>query len=178
MRKELENKSKLLSLVLRHKPQTIGLELDENGWASINQIITNSNITLPELLEIVETNEKKRFTLSPDSTMIQATQGHTIEVNLKLEKAIPTRTLYHGSKAQFLESIKKKGLDKGKRNHVHLSANIETAKEVANRRKGANVLFTVNCMAMYRDSIPFYKSENGVWLTDHVLPKYLTYQYF
>lgn len=178
MRPELEEKSKFLSLLLRHKPQVAGIKLDDNGWANVSQILTNTNITLNELIEIVDTNDKKRFAVDDDWKKIRASQGHTLKVDLKLKRANPPEILYHGTQTKNLESIKKKGLDKGNRNHVHLSDNIDTAKTVAGRRKGQNVLFEIKAWHMTQDGHAFFKSENGVWLIEHVPSKYLTYKYF
>lgn len=177
MRKELVDKSKFLSLILRHKPEKANIILDGEGWASVKEILTNTDITLPELLEIVDTNEKKRFTFNQDKTLIQAAQGHSIAVDVKLKKTYPPSRLYHGSKTQFLASIKKYGLTKGTRNHVHLSMDETTAKDVASRRKGQSVLFTVDTQAMAADRFDFFLSENKVYLTEAVPAKYLTYKY-
>jgi putative RNA 2'-phosphotransferase len=177
MRKELESKSKYLSMLLRHKPEQANLTMDADGWVAISQLITNTDITLLELKEIVDTNEKKRFVVNTDYTKIRAAQGHSIEVDLKLSKKYPPHVLYHGTKTQFLDSIRKKGITKQNRNHVHLSKDIETAKDVASRRKGQSVLLIIDAYKMSHDSFRFYKSENGVWLTDEVPPKYFTYKY-
>lgn len=177
MREELVNKSKLLSLILRHKPQTVGLKLDANGWAKVSDIITNTNITLAELLEIVKDNDKQRFALNESGTLIRASQGHSIPVELNLRRAYPGSVLYHGTKTQFLDSIRKKGLQKQNRSHVHLSSNEETAIEVANRRKGKSVLLIINTHQMRIDGIEFFQSDNKVWLVNEVLPRYITYKY-
>jgi putative RNA 2'-phosphotransferase len=175
--KEIKNKSKLLSLVLRHSPETIGITLDENGWTNVKELITQCNIhncPLDEtILEyIVENNDKKRFTFNDDKLKIRANQGHSIDVELNLAEMKPIGFLYHGTVDKFIESIKKSGLKKMKRQHVHLSKDKETAEKVALRR-GIPIILTIHAKQMHEDGVKFYVSENGVWLTDFVDPKYL-----
>lgn len=171
MRKELVEKSRFLSLVLRHKPERAGIILDKNGWTSIEDLLEKTAITRQELLEIVETNDKKRFAIEGDK--IRAEQGHSIEVDLELKQEIPPLVLYHGTKCDYLGSIMSKGLVKGDRTHVHLSLLMSTAREVADRRKGKSAILQVDCKNMFRDGYRFYKSGNNVWLTLEVPPKYL-----
>lgn len=122
--------SKFLSLVLRHSPETIGLKLDENGWADVEELIakcsTNGNSLNQELLDyVVENNDKKRFAFNEDKTKIRASQGHSISVELNLNETEPSEFLYHGTVEKFLENIKKEGLQKMSRQHVHLSKDRE-----------------------------------------------------
>ena len=169
--------SKFLSLVLRHKPETIGLVLDINGWADTNELIEKfSNhdlkLTIDELKLIVENNDKKRFVLSEDFSRIRANQGHSVEVDLQLKEAAPPDELYHGTAAKNIETIKIQGLLKGSRHHVHLSTDIETARKVG-MRYGKPVILIVDAKQMNKDGYKFFFSENAVWLTEFVLPKYI-----
>jgi len=172
--------SKMLSLVLRHKPEAIGISLDKNGWANVNELIEKLNtkrelkLNLAILEHIVETNNKKRFIFNEDKTKIRANQGHSIEVELNLKETVPPVTLYHGTSSRFTSSILKTGLEKRNRNHVHLSFDIETAKKVGLRHGGTLVIFKVNCKQMLADGFKFYLSENKVWLTERVPAKYLS----
>lgn len=171
--------SKFLSLVLRHSPETIGLKLDENGWADVKELIEKCNKKGErldaELLDyVVENNDKKRFAFNEDKTKIRASQGHSISVELDLAEAEPLEYLYHGTVAKFMESIRKEGLKKMSRQHVHLSKDKETATKVASRR-GVPQILTVRSGAMYRDGFKFYLSENNVWLTDEVPAKYIEF---
>ncbi|MCV9932011.1 RNA 2'-phosphotransferase [Flavobacterium sp. LS1R47] len=171
--------SKFLSLVLRHSPETINLKLDENGWADVEELITkcskNGNTLDSELLDyVVENNDKKRFAFNEDKTKIRASQGHSISVDLKLDEAEPSEFLYHGTVGKFMESIKKEGLQKMSRQHVHLSQDRETAIKVGGRR-GAPQILSVRSGAMHRDGFKFYLSENNVWLTDAVPAKYIEF---
>jgi putative RNA 2'-phosphotransferase len=177
MEKQLKHISKLLSLVLRHQPEAIGISLNENGWADVPELIkkinaTGNTIDFALLQTVVDTNDKKRFIFNEDKTMIRANQGHSIEVELDLKEVAPPDFLYHGTVLKFLEAIKKDGLKKMSRQHVHLSKEAQTATIVASRR-GAPVILTVNAMVMHTEGFKFYLSENGVWLTNEVPAKYI-----
>lgn len=172
--------SKFLSLVLRHKPEIIGISLDKNGWADVKELIEKSNskknigLTLSILEYVVENNNKKRFIFNEDKTKIRANQGHSIEVELNLKEVMPPVILYHGTSDRFKDSILRTGLDKRNRNHVHLSADMETAQKVGTRHGGKLIIFKVDCKQMIADGYKFYLSENKVWLTDQVPVKYLS----
>jgi putative RNA 2'-phosphotransferase len=169
--------SKFLSLTLRHQPEKIGLRLSESGWASVGQLIEASRragieFTLEELQNVVDNNDKKRFSLSDDRLWIRANQGHSVEVELGYSPTVPPEILYHGTAERFLTSIKQQGLIKGKRHHVHLSADAGVAAAVG-RRHGRPVVLTVAAGRMNRDGFVFYFSANGVWLTEHAPVRYL-----
>ena len=177
MRKELIKASKFLSLVLRHAPEKIGLTLDKEGWADVNDLISKVSakgeiLNLGSLKEIVAENNKKRFTFSDDGKRIRANQGHSINVNLGLKSIQPPSVLYHGTVGHFLSGIREKGLVKGERNHVHLSATIKVALEVGKRRGKPIVLF-IESGKMYDQGYKFYLSKNLVWLTDHVPSEFI-----
>ncbi len=172
--------SKFLSLVLRHKPETIGLALDENGWAETDFLITAMQkagyaIDLDILKEIVASSDKQRFKFKGDFTQIRANQGHSIEVDLKFEARIPPEVLYHGTATKNLESIKQHGLLKQSRHHVHLSADAEKARTVG-MRYGKPVVLKIEAQKMFNDGITFYQSYNGVWLTEFVDARYIKFE--
>ncbi|MGZ5248244.1 MAG: RNA 2'-phosphotransferase [Flavitalea sp.] len=176
--KEAVRISRFLSLVLRHKPEQIGLELDSSGWADVNLLIQKCNqsdipLSLEVLKHIVETNSKKRFAFNAQQNKIRASQGHSIEVSLELKPVKPPEILYHGTAERFVPSILQAGLMKQQRQHVHLSQTIETALDVG-LRHGKPVVFEVLSREMYEDKFEFYRSENGIWLTKSVPAKYLT----
>ncbi|NML58262.1 RNA 2'-phosphotransferase [Chryseobacterium cheonjiense] len=171
--------SKFLSLVLRHQPEIITLNLDENGWADVEELqekCANNNIlfTLEELDEMVETNDKKRFIFNEDKTKIRANQGHSIDIDLALKSQQPPEFLYHGTAQTNVESILEKGIEKRNRQHVHLSSKKDTAEKVG-MRHGKPVLLTIMTGKMHEDGILFYLSENNVWLTEFVHPQYIQY---
>lgn len=170
--------SKFLSLILRHQPEAIHLELDENGWADIEELREKSarnkiNFTLEELDEVVETNNKKRFAFNEDKTKIRANQGHSIDVDLALTPQQPPEYLYHGTAEINIPSILEKGIEKRSRQHVHLSSDKETATKVG-MRHGKPVILTIRTGLMFQEGIEFYLSENRVWLTDFVDAKYIS----
>lgn len=175
--KENIKTSKFLSLVLRHQPELIGLELDENGWTDVNDLIIKTTehgikLDFDTLQHIVSTNSKKRFSLNGDLNKIRANQGHSIEVDLGYVVQIPPEILYHGTAIQNVESILQLGIEKRGRHHVHLSYDIETAIKVG-QRHGKVFIFEVDAGQMHKDNFQFYKSENGVWLTNNVPAGYL-----
>jgi len=177
--KQKKTISKFLSLILRHRPETIGLRLDSNGWADVEELISKSEghnqpFSKADLEEIVSTNDKQRFIFNESNTKIRANQGHSIEVELNLQSQVPPELLYHGTVEKFLVSIKTEGLQKMSRQHVHLSKDIETAKKVGTRR-GEPIILNVSSAAMFKDGYIFYLSENGVWLTDNVPPVYINF---
>jgi putative RNA 2'-phosphotransferase len=175
--KDKKHTSKFLSLVLRHRPELIGLPLDANGWADVATLIKAAatkdvHFTQAELEEIVATNDKKRFIFSADNVQIRANQGHSVEVDLGLQPQAPPALLYHGTVDKFMDSIMAQGLQKMERHQVHLSSNRATAEQVGGRR-GQPVLLTVQAGLMQQDGFVFYQSENEVWLTDEVPPQYI-----
>ncbi|MCU7937554.1 MAG: RNA 2'-phosphotransferase [Candidatus Thiodiazotropha sp. (ex Dulcina madagascariensis)] len=166
--------SKFLSFVLRHKPEAIGLVLDEQGWAYIDELINKANqsgevaaLDRSLIQQVVDTNDKKRFVISEDRQRIRAAQGHSIDVDLQLKPATPPEFLYHGTATRFLDSILKEGLKPQQRQYVHLSKDIETATAVG-QRYGKPVILKVKALFMYEQGFTFYLSVNGVWLTERV----------
>ncbi|WP_284462644.1 RNA 2'-phosphotransferase [Chryseobacterium sp.] len=175
---EIKKISKFLSLILRHQPESIGLNLDENGWADVEELRTKSakkrmHFTLEELDEVVETNNKKRFAFNDDKTKIRASQGHSIDIDLALEALQPPEFLYHGTAETNISSILEKGIEKINRQHVHLSADKETATKVG-MRHGKPIILTIRTGKMHEDGLFFYQSANGVWLTEFVDSKYIS----
>lgn len=171
--------SKFLSYVLRHRPDSIGITLDPEGWVEVDTLLeacaTNGRaISRAQLEEVVATNNKKRFAFNEDGTRIRASQGHSVDVDLAYEPATPPEILYHGTVDRFLDSIREQGLIRGSRHHVHLSHEIGTAQNVGSRR-GRPVVLRVRAGDMHRKGIPFFCSANGVWLTEHVPPEHIDF---
>ncbi|MCR4686011.1 MAG: RNA 2'-phosphotransferase [Lachnospiraceae bacterium] len=172
-----EQIGKYLSLILRHKPETIGIELDSHGWASVDELIDGVKKTYPEisfafLEEIVSSDNKQRYSFNDDKTKIRANQGHSIGVDLELKPVCPPDILYHGTGEKYVNSIDSEGLIKKSRQYVHLSADIDIAKKVGIRH-GKPVIYLIDSKKMYEDGYRFYLSENGVWLTNDVPVQYL-----
>ncbi len=171
--------SKLLSFVLRHRPDSIGLSLDEAGWVEVDELLRRAAahgvpMTRDELAAVVRRSDKQRFALSEGGDRIRASQGHSISVALGYSPAHPPATLYHGTVARFLAAIREGGLRRQKRTHVHLSAKREAAVDVGARR-GAPVILEVRAAQMAAAGHLFYLTPNQVWLTEHVPPGYLVF---
>lgn len=174
----LTRASKLLSLVLRHDPDSIGVVMDPAGWVGVDDLVAatagrNRPLTFELIEQVVATSDKQRFALSSDGRRIRANQGHSIEVDLGLDPVEPPPLLHHGTATRFLDSILAEGLRPGQRRHVHLSADRATATEVG-ARHGRPVVLDVDAGAMHQSGIVFHRSANGVWLTDAVAPQYLS----
>ena len=172
----LTDTSRFISLILRHKPEVIGITLDEHGWANVDELITGISKTRPmdmEILEeIVQTDNKQRYSFNEDKTLIRANQGHSIPVDVELPLAEPPEYLWHGTGEKYVSSIDAQGLIPKSRLYVHLSADEVTAKKVGSRH-GRPVIYRVATGQMYRNGIEFRLSVNGVWLVDAVPVQYL-----
>jgi putative RNA 2'-phosphotransferase len=171
--------SKFLSLVLRHKPEKIGITLDPKGWVSVSRLLEaleahGLSLTPDKLREVVGENDKQRFAFSPDGLSIRASQGHSVKVELGYEPSQPPPTLYHGTAKRVLPSIKQQGLLRGSRHHVHLSEQERTAFAVGSRY-GRPVILSIASGAMHADGHAFFRAANGVWLTEQVLARYITF---
>lgn len=171
--------SRFLSMILRHKPEVIGITLDEHGWASVSELIEGVSRTrtfnMQILEQIVAEDEKQRYSFNEDKTLIRANQGHSIPVDVELEKVVPPEILYHGTGEKYTESIDVQGLIPKSRLYVHLSGDPETARKVGSRH-GNPVIYIVKAGEMHRDGGLFFRSVNGIWLTEKVPVRYLEKQ--
>lgn len=172
----LTDTSRFISLILRHRPDTIGITLDEHGWANVEELISGISktqpITMEILEEIVSTDNKQRYSFNEDKTLIRANQGHSIPVDVELEAITPPPVLYHGTGEKYVASIDAEGLIPKSRLYVHLSADAETANTVG-ARHGKPVVYIINAKQMHNDGYVFFRSVNGVWLTKSVPVLYL-----
>jgi len=178
MTKDLKHISKFMSLVLRHQPEEIGLQLDENGWANAKELVQKMNakgirVDIEIIKKVVERNDKKRFAFNEDKTMVRASQGHSIDIDLALTAAEPPELLYHGTGEKNVAAILNEGIQKMNRQHVHLSKDKTTAINVGTRH-GKPIVLTIRSGEMYKDGVLFYLSANGVWLTDFIEAKYIS----
>lgn len=168
--------SRFMSLILRHKPETIGISLDEHGWANVDELIEGiaktREFNMDILEEVVKTDNKQRYSFNEDKTLIRANQGYSIPVDVELDEVEPPAELWHGTGEKYVESIEKMGLIPKSRLYVHLSKDSDTATNVG-RRHGKPVLYTVKTGDMFKDGYKFFLSKNGVWLTKEVPVKYL-----
>lgn len=175
--RDLNQLSKHLSCILRHKPEIVGICLDEHGWADVDELLVGMRSAGQEidrdiLEEIVRTDNKQRYSFDESKMLIRANQGHSIPVDVELEEMKPPEYLYHGTADRFLESIREKGLLPMSRLYVHLSEEQETALLVG-RRHGRPVVLKISSGDMYRAGHRFYRSQNGVWLTKRVDVEYI-----
>lgn len=169
--------SKYLSKHLRHQPERLGLMLAPGGWVEVDHLLAvcarhQFSISREELSEVVALNDKQRFSFDETGTLIRANQGHSVPVDLQLEPTMPPDVLYHGTGQRSVEAIRREGLRKMSRHHVHLSPDVETAVKVG-RRHGLPVVFRIDAAGMRQAGHVFYCSDNGVWLVDSVPPAYL-----
>lgn len=168
---------KFISLILRHKPEVIGITLDSHGYADVNELINGINksgkeIDMITLERIVRDNNKKRYSFNKDKTKIRANQGHSLNIDVELKIADPPKVLYHGTAERFLESIKEKGILKQSRQYVHLSQDKETAINVG-KRHGKPIVLAIDAEKMKNEGCIFYLSENNVWLCNDISWKYV-----
>lgn len=171
--------SKFLSLVLRHRPEKIGITLSESGWVAVDELIQKLNafgkrLSHVELETVVRENDKQRFEFSDDGGNIRASQGHSIDVDLGYQPATPPKLLHHGTPTQFVDSIKLEGLTKQKRHHVHLHTDADLATSVGQRR-GKPVLLRIHAKRMSEAGYAFFVTPNQVWLTDHVPAEFIEF---
>lgn len=168
--------SKRMSLALRHDPGRFGLTLGPAGWVAVDDFLTALAIGREDFDTVVALDDKQRFAVARTAggvESVRANQGHSVPVELGLERAEPPAELFHGTSTDALTSIRATGLHRGKRHHVHLSPDAATAHRVGSRRRGAVAILAVDTAAMARDGHVFYRSANGVWLVDAVPAHYL-----
>lgn len=175
--KDQKKTSKFLSLVLRHQPEIIGIELDEPGWVNVDVLLDALDrhrrpLTLEQLQSVVANNDKQRFAFSSDGKQIRANQGHSVDVALNYEQAEPPEILLHGAPEQFVKSIRESGLKKMKRHDVHLHADFSVAQSVGQRR-GKPVILRIRSGDMHRKGHKFYVTPNNVWLVDAVPAEFI-----
>ncbi len=173
-----KNTSKFISLILRHKPETIEIELDEHGWADVQELIEGVDHTdgysldMEFLEDIVRTDEKQRYSFNEDHTRIRANQGHSVSVDVELEEKTPPDILWHGTGEKYVASIDAQGLNPMNRLYVHLSRDKKTAEKVGSRH-GRPVIYEIDCRQMAEDGFRFFESANHVWLTKEVPVRYM-----
>jgi len=168
---------KFLALLLRHKPEVLNLDMDENGYVSVEELIEKASkeyeLNRDILDEIVITDNKQRFSYNGDKSKIRASQGHSVNVDVNLKEETPPDILFHGTSERFKESILEKGLLPMTRLYVHLSKDKDTAYNVGKRHGLPVIIYEVDCAQMVKDGYKFYLSDNKVWLTKEVPYKYL-----
>lgn len=177
--KDFTKLGRYLCMILRHRPEVIGIQLDEHGWADVEELVagvaTDRTFSRDILEEIVRTDSKRRYSFNEDKTKIRANQGHSIDVDLEFETAQPPEYLWHGTAEKYVNSIEEKGLLPKSRRYVHLSLDVQTAVKVG-KRHGSPVVYRIRSGEMYRNGFRFYISANGIWQTIMVPVEYLERQ--
>jgi len=180
----LKSTSKFLSYVLRHHPESIGVEMDDHGWVTVSELIEKANksgrlIDRQTIHQLIENNAKQRFILSDDENFIRAGYGHSVNVDLQLHPPKPPQTLFHGTAAQNIDSILDQGIHSASRNFVHLSMTQKEAQNVGSRH-GKPAILTVAAQAMYDNGYTFYQSDSeaGIWLVKYVPAEYVDKEHY
>jgi putative RNA 2'-phosphotransferase len=173
----LTEKSKYMSYLLRHKPEDGNIELDVQGYTDVLSLLKALGVTPSELDEIVDTDSKGRYSYNEDHTRIRANQGHSVDyVHIDFREYTEGHFAYHGTSSKFWDSISWSGLKPQSRQYVHLSKDIETAKNVGLRHVGVKdilIVYRINISAMRNDGYKIYESDNGVILVNEVPIKYM-----
>jgi len=180
MEKRLKNLSKLTSLALRHNPWLFELELDDEGWVNLNDLIEAFQAQKPEFAELYRSDfesvlaqsDKQRFEINGDR--IRALYGHSTPQRISKETKVPPAWLYHGTAPATVELVMSDGLKPMSRQYVHLSADIETALLVGKRKAKDPTLLTIDSAAAHREGVAFYHANEAIWLADHVPPLYIS----
>ncbi len=177
MERDFVHVSKFLSLVLRHRPETIDLTLDAGGWANVDELLLKANVNdvpmdAEMLRDVVEHSERKRFSFNADGTMIRASYGHSIPIDFSPEITEPPEHLFYGTTVPFLPRIFEEGILPQGRMCVHLSPDERTAFEVG-LRHGEPAVLTIQAHRMHGDGFTFHHTESGLWLTGQIPPQYI-----
>lgn len=171
--------SKEVSYALRHAPWEYELEMDQNGWVPIDQLLEAlhrtdqwKSVSETDLNKMIEKSEKKRHEIKDGR--IRALYGHSVPMKILKKEKMPPTVLYHGTSRNFLKSIRKNGLLPQGRQYVHLSQDIETAEKVGKRRDNQPCILIVDAERAVEDGIKFYLGNEKVWLSDTIPAQYLT----
>lgn len=175
------NLSKEISYALRHAPSEYGLELDENGWVDVQELLEAlrknikwTSIELNDLIKMIEVSDKNRHEIV--NNKIRALYGHSLPSQIKKTIAEPPEYLYHGTARRFIESIKKHGLLSQERQYVHLSVDEKIAYEVGKRRDEKPVILRVKANLAFKNGVSFYRGNGNVWLSNSINSEYIEFK--
>jgi putative RNA 2'-phosphotransferase len=176
---KLKNLSRTISHALRHEPWIYELELDEEGWVSVERLVNalqleNTNwslLTESDIAEMIACSEKKRHELC--NGKIRALYGHSTPNRLIKEPAVPPNILYHGTSSESAKIIIGDGLNPMDRQYVHLSVDLKTASQVGQRKAKQSVILKIKSLEGYQAGISFYRGNDCVWLADSVPPEFI-----
>ncbi|WP_339273903.1 RNA 2'-phosphotransferase [Paenibacillus sp. FSL W8-0426] len=175
---DLMKLSKELSYALRHAPWEYELELDDEGWVEISQLLAALHesrkwtaVTEADLHRMIQASDKQRHEIA--GGRIRALYGHSTPQKISRTPAQPPQWLYHGTPTRAVDSIMAQGLQPRQRQYVHLSADVETASLVGSRRDPKPVILRIDAQAAAADGLSFYHGNENIWLADHVPVKYI-----
>lgn len=166
--------SKLLSKVLRHDPSIADVEPDGRGWVDVNALLDGLGWDRDLLEEVTRPRpgRKDRFELSADGRRIRARYGHSIPVELGYEDVEPPEVLYHGTADRNVDAILREGVSSMRRQLVHLSEDVDSARQVGGRH-GRPVILEIDAAGMAEDGIGFHRLPGGIWLAPEVPPRHI-----
>jgi len=172
--------SRAMSHALRHEPWLYELELDDEGWASVDSLILALHRSAPEWVGLsrsdiegmIARSEKQRHELAGDR--VRALYGHSLPGKLKRQPAEPPAALFHGTSMAWAEEILRDGLKPMRRQYVHLSVDEETARQVGRRKGESPVLLSVDAAAAHREGVVFYTGNEKVWLADSAPSRFIS----
>lgn len=173
--------SKEISYILRHAPWEYELELDEEGWVDINQLLFSMHeckewqkLSKWDLKLMIEKSDKQRHEILDGK--IRALYGHSISQRIIKEPKIPPEILYHGTAKRFIQTIKKQGLLSQSRQYVHLSVHKDMAFRVGRRKDENPVVLLVKAKLAWKEGVSFYRGNDKVWLSDSIKVEYIEFQ--
>lgn len=166
--------SRAVSHALRHEPWVYELELDEQGWVPLSQLVaalaerggTWAGVDEDAVRGMVARSDKKRHEVAADR--VRASYGHSVPARIRLQAGDPPARLFHGTSPEAAVVIARDGLRPMARQYVHLSSDVETAMSVGARKSGSPVLLEVDTRRAAGEGVVFYRGNDRVWLADHV----------
>jgi putative RNA 2'-phosphotransferase len=166
-----------LAFALRHDPARFGLDLDDEGWTNLEDLVIAirfdrydwGHINDAVLKTTIEGMD--RFEIRDDR--IRATYGHSVELGKLPPVALPPTVLFHGTTNDALPAIRRDGLRSIGRRSVHLTSDREYALRVANAKQGQAVVL-VRAAEAHASGRAFRRANDHVWLTDQVEASFLT----
>jgi len=171
-----ERISRFLSFLLRHQPREYPLSFDRRGFVTWGDLVylaqeRFADVTEEEIRRVVEEPDKQRFELKEGK--VRATYGHSFPVDLGPEAAEPPVELYLGAARDIAQLALQNGLKPRDRRYIHLSASLDEARAVGERRDPAPAIIVVDAATAHAEGIRFYKS-GPLFLVENVPAKYLS----
>ncbi|HEY6793903.1 MAG TPA: RNA 2'-phosphotransferase [Kineosporiaceae bacterium] len=174
-----ERLSKVVAHALRHEPWLYELELDDEGWVPVDELLEAlaakgsdwAGLGASDIEAMLASSSKQRYELA--AGRIRALYGHSVPGRLAKQKAVPPEILYHGTSPPAWVTIRSAGLAPMGRQYVHLSVDEVMAGQVGRRKAARAVVVRVRAGEAARNGVPFYRGNEHVWLADGVPARYL-----